>query len=275
MTKQAAVLPHLERAFAVAVARKTATAPMSVRDRMGRRGGTRVGAIAIAAVLASGTAMAATGVWDPGIGDQAISGAPSISHSPVPTAATEALGVLRRPPSARDHGKQVRTTLHEISKGVVEGVRPDSVRYLASGAHGVTALGGEATILLSAHFHSPSSGGHFTRHGDFICVFRPLLPGRPGVDASSCFALADVLAGKALATDVYLASPGFVITYGLVPDGVTSVTAQYRKGPNRQVAVANNYFEIDTRGQRTRRPQRVVWHGSGGAVISQHPAAGS
>ena len=41
------------------------------------------------------------------------------------------------------------------------------------------------------------------------------------------------------------------------------------------VAVANNYFEIDTRGQRTRRPQRVVWHGNGGAVISQHPAAGS
>jgi hypothetical protein len=219
--------------------------------------------------------MAATGVWDPGIGDQALSGAPSISHSPVPANATEALGVLRRPPRARDHGTQVRRTLHEISKVVVEGVRPESVRYLASAAHGFTALHGEATILLSAHFHSPSSGGRFTRHGDFLCVFRPLLPGPHGSDESSCFALSDILTGKALATVVFLDSPGFVITYGLVPDGVTSVTAQYRKGPNRQVAVANNYFEIDTRGQRTRRPQRLVWHGGGGAVISQHPAAGA
>src|SRR4051812_1894795 len=137
-----AVLPEMERsllagAVALGRRRKVGRTRLLAQIRVAR-----VVAAAVVCLACGGTALAATGAWDPVIGGAQIDGPVSTSESPIPEPLLEALAVLRRAPTALDHSPEVEATLREV--GFADGVRPESVRFLRAGDRG------EATIALSA-----------------------------------------------------------------------------------------------------------------------------
>jgi hypothetical protein len=230
------VLPQLERAVAAAAARTIAPRRDPWWARLGRRG-TRAAVIATATLALGGTALAATGGWKPLIGDLATDGPPRLTSTPVPPEIANALGVLRRQQTARDRSPAVEATLHQVSSYHVEGVRPESIRYLAP------AVGGEAAIVFSAEesesidgpspYLDPGSAAPWAG-GDPLCVFSP-----PA--GSECFHLSTILKGEALWSE---GGPSGGAMFGLVPDGVATVTGHFGDGRKIRVPVVNNYFKI-------------------------------
>jgi hypothetical protein len=239
-----AVLPQLERLLVRAAARQAAApatprfAARPLRARGGRRT-RRAAVVALASLAAASSALAATGVWNPLIGDRTSSGPPTRSQSEVPAAARDALGVLRRAPDARDRGAAVQATLHDVGKAVVAGVRPDSIRYLAP------AAGGAATILVSVEqgglVGAPDPDHPATDVREPLCVYRPVVA--DGGSASACFDVAEIRSGHALAT---FGTDTSSLFYGLVPDGVASAVARFSDGTAKRIPVADNYVEIRT-----------------------------
>lgn len=269
----------------------------------------RVLAAGVACLALGGTAMAATGVWNPAIGSHVPdSPPPTVSTSPVSSAMVGALGVLRREATAQDHGPEVEATLRTLGRsfdgGVlgrfyVSGVRPESVRFLEAGADG------EATILFSAEESgwafmdpeaNPSGHPNFDQEGnpwdypdgDEVCVFKPLPNGSPGASGTIegvpvCSDLQAVLAGEAMWQEETLTDPSGE-AFGLVPDGVTAITAKFSNGIERDVAVADNYWQFswnDGEGVITEEelesgaavgPAEIIWHDASGAVIPQQPS---
>jgi hypothetical protein len=260
----------------VAEGREASPAGPVVRDRQriatswraSRRRTSRVLAAGVACLALGGTAMAAVGVWDPGIGsDAAYSPPPSISTSPIPAAVTAEIGVLRREPDAADRGPAVEATLRELGSGTLVNIQPDSVRFLEESAPG------EATILFSG-------AGRFGNEGDnpgSVCVG---LPGNSGESGGLCSGLGEIMAGEAFwaVQKSYLrhgketAGPGHA--EGLVPDGVASVTVTVGNGAERSVAVHDNYFRIAWDRSEAApsledlpTASQVTWHDASGAVI--------
>lgn len=255
-----ATLPELERML-------TTTAAKHVRrSAPGRRiGSWRASRVALAAgacLAFAGTAMAATGVWNPPIGNVASNSAPpTISQGPVPTDVTAALGALRREPDARDHGPEVEKTLSTLGSSFVEGIRPDSVRYLEPwGEHG------EARILFSAE------GSVFASASDPACVATPSTGGAGAVNGEAgveCFDLDKILAGKALMSWERLPDgPGEA--FGLVPDGVASVSAELSNGYVVNAPVTSNFFTLDWDAGLAGKgfaPPRIIWRDDRGAIV--------
>jgi hypothetical protein len=240
----------------------------------------RIAAVGLACLAFAGTAMAATGVWDPQIGTEASnSPPPTTSTNPVPTDLTEAIGALRRAPDARDRGPEVEKTLSTLGNSFVQGVRPDSVRYLEPwGDHG------EAVVLFSAE------SSVFATTEDPACVAIPSTGGAGAVNgeaAVECFELDKILAGKAITSserlhrEGELVKPGHGEAFGLVPDGVSSITAEFENGFQLDVPVADNFFKFgwdpvdagedvaDLTHLKTIGPSRIIWHDAEGNVIPQ------
>jgi hypothetical protein len=242
----------------------------------GRRA-SRVVAAGFACLALGGTAMAATGVWDPVIGSAEIDGPVSTSATPVPQDITEALGVLRRDPTAGDHSAEVEATLREVA--FADGVRPDSVRFLAPGERG------EATIVLSAKESSMSF-----EEPEPVCVFRPGVEGYWHQDNafSNCVGLPALLSGRGYGENLNF-NNHTGLAFGLVPDGVASVTAEFPNAPDVTVPVADNYFEIPLSGSEVGNYveesgpnatgeglsgagiSQVRWQDAGGAPVAQQP----
>jgi hypothetical protein len=286
------VLPELERMLTRAAARQVRrTAP-------GRRvGGWRVSrlvAVGAGCLVFAGTAMAATGVWNPVVGSE--SHPATLSDTPVPADLTAKLGVLRREQTPQDRSAEVEATLAGLGGGTSgpEGVRLESVRYLAP------APNGEATILLSgeragwaanAVIHSESrtllvGPGEPESTAEPLCVARPF----PGDHQSValCFGLSQLLSGEAIGTGID-ASSETGTAFGVVPDGVASVTAEFESGPPVTVQVADNYWELPLNGTELAGVrgehnvpvvransqagiEHTVWRDADGAVIPQQPA---
>ena len=165
-------------------------------------------------------------------------------------------------------------------------MRPESARFLAAGDRG------KATVLISsensldASFFSDTQKGHTSDAGgsatESICVFRPEAYGYghqndvPG----DCFGLPQLLAGRGY-TETVDAPHGRGIAFGLVPDGVASVTAEFTNAPDVTAPVSDNYFEISMRGAELGTGkgdfkggiQRVAWHDAAGALVPQGPDA--
>lgn len=281
----------------------------SAGSRPTARRASRVLAAGVASLALGGTAMAATGVWDPAIGSDATdSSPPTISAAPVSSAMTDALGVLRRAPGVEDRGPEVEATLAtlgrsfdqgSLGRSYVKGVRPESVRYLGPG------IEGGATILFSSEAawqtfmdstERPESAPHTDLgDGDRVCVFRPQGsgPASPGVvqGVPMCFDLDAVLAGNAVWLDESFDDPyGEEFddpngeAWGLVPDGVAAVTAKFPNGAEREIAVADNYFQfswsnveeaLSSEGLEPGSaivPAEIIWHDASGAVVPQQPS---
>jgi hypothetical protein len=281
-----AALPELERMLANTAGRQVKESKGGLGRRIAATRASRIAAIGVACLAFGGSAMAA-GVWNPEIGTDspiegegsALSGEgpPAVVTSPVPAAVTDALGVLRRDPTAQDRSAEVEATLAGVS--FVDRVRPDSVRFLAPGDRG------EATIVLSAErsldTEASKSSLAFSKEEEPICVFRP---GAAGYGHQSdvvpaCFGLTQLLAGRAYTEEIN-SPPGRGLAFGLVPDGVASVTAEFADAPEVTVPVSDNYFEVPMSGAQVGEGkgdfkggvQRVVWRDADGALVPQRSA---
>lgn len=299
--KTEVALPELEQMLiATAAARREGAAAVSEgrprwkgRRRPSSPGVPRLAAIVAAAVLCGGTAMAATGIWDPPIGANTGTAPPTRSYSPVPAAIANVLGILRREQTPRDRSLDVEVTL---SKALfADGIRPDSVRFLTP-----SEAEGEATVLFAAE----KPGGQF-EPSEQICLYRPAFAVTTS-ELPACFSLPTLLSGRAFTTfEVFSpqlreeleSRPGAAVlaecqedpppsfclplrgtAVGLVPDGVATVTAAFSGAPNVTVPVHENYFEIPLHGaELTHRPtglRHTVWHDADGDVIPQRPVEG-
>ena len=263
-----AVLPELERSLAAGAAGQNRSSRFSaIRGRAGR-----VAAIGATCLAFGGTAMAATGVWNPGIGDEAPdTPPPAVSATPVPAAMAESLGAFRRAPDAQDHGPAVEATLSTLGNQFADGIRPDSVRYLGGGASA------GATILVSVERSGVSSGA-----GEPACV---ITPGAGEAVPKSCYGLDQILAGDAV-TRLERVDHLSGEAWGLVPDGVASVTARFGDGSVHEVPVTDNHFAYEW-GNREADPingevssvtywtdglKDIVWRDADGNVVPQQPA---
>lgn len=276
--REASMLPQLEAALTTAAAAQVSESSRGFGRRLATAKASRFAAAGLACLAFGGTAMA-TGIWNPPIGTKEIYGPVTTSNTPVPAGLSEALGVLRRDPTPLDHSAEVEATLAEVA--FADGVRPDSVRFLAASGHG------EATILLSAEKAVLDFEGD---HSEPVCVFRPWVDGHGHSDnaQSNCIGLGELLSGRGYGESMdAVAHTG--LAYGLVPDGVATVTAEFPNAPDVTVPVADNYFEIPLSGSeigdyveetgpnatgdslRELGIKRVLWRDADGAVVPQHP----
>lgn len=252
------LLPKLERMLASAATGRTVVPTAGRRSLSRPRGGlTRIAAIGAACLAFAGTAMAATGIWNPVVGDP--DDPPVLSNTPVQAALSAQLGVLRRDQTDQDRSPEVEATLNGAQ--VPDGVRLDSVRFLAPGVNG------EATILVSGVKAAP-----YETKEEPLCVLRPA-PG-DGPAAGLCFDLSMLTSDHARATDVDVTSNSGV-AYGVVPDGVATVTAEFGSAPDATVPVADNYWELPVGGAELSNAngyggvQRTVWRDADGNVVAQ------
>lgn len=252
------VLPELEQMLTATAARHVRRAPRSRRVRIPMGRIPRLVGVAAACLAIGGTAMAATGVWDPPLGNKEYPG--TASDSPVPAALVEQLGVLGREQTAQDRSAEVEATL--AGNGLPEGVRLESVRYLGPGENG------EATVLFSGVAASSLE----TDGEEPVCVARPF----PDAAAplTLCFGLSRLESGMAIA--VYLDLPTHRgLALGIVPDGVATVTAEFGSAPPVTVPIENNYWELALSGAELSNSngdagvERTVWRDAEGNVIPQ------
>jgi hypothetical protein len=258
---EAPVLPELEQMLTEAGARNVRRAPLGGRIRIPVGRIPRLVGVAAACLAIGGSAMAATGVWNPPLGNS--SHPKTASDSPVPPALVEELGVLRREQTPQDRSAEVEATLR--GGGLPEGVRLESVRFLAPGEYG------EATVLLSGVAAKP-----FETEEEPVCVARPFPEGEPAY--SLCFGLSQLQSGGAHATYVGPDQDG--VAFGIVPDGVATITAEFASAPPVTVPVQNNYWELPVSGAELSNAngessvQRTVWRDAAGNVIPQAEPAG-
>lgn len=264
-----AVLPDLSDDLAAAAERLAVTPPSATRGRRGRRA--RFVALGTAAILgAGGVATAATGLWNPQIGDG--SDAPSIARDAPPRAQLDALGVLRRPQTDADRGENSEYTLKFF--GYLRGVRVDYVRLLG------TEAGGAGYVLVPAASEGTSDAvklrdlkarreGYATTPSpsDPLCLFGRDPSGSGG--GVNCFSLKEVLDGRA----VIGRSParGPLTRFGMVADAV----AQVRAGDGRTapvVDVRDNFFEITTPTAEGSEPTALHFMDADGREIMRTPA---
>lgn len=262
-------LPELERMLTTTAA-KTMRTGGSLRQRFVAARGTRIGAIALSCLAFGGTAMAATGAWNPSIGTG--SEPSTLSSTPVPAALTAHLGVLRRGQTAQDRSTEVEASM--ASGDAPDGVRLDSVRYLAPGTNG------EAVILLSG-----VRTASYETDEEPVCVYRPFTAlGHTEAD-SPCFGLGALLSGHAWAMSTVAGGAGVGesgFAYGLVPDGVATVIAKFGSAPDVAVPVKNNYWELpiggaelsNAGGSHEMGVQSTAWRDAEGNAVPQR-ASGS
>jgi hypothetical protein len=92
-----------------------------------------------------------------------------------------------------------------------------------------------------------------------------------------CFGLGEVLSGHGFGM---MSGPGTSswLAFGVVPDGVANVTAQFGSAPNVTVPVAKNYWELTLSGAELSNANsgsgvvHTVWHDADGNVVSPQPA---
>jgi hypothetical protein len=245
------VLPELSDDLAAAAERLAVTAPSTTRGRRGRRA--RFVALCTAAIVGvGGVATAATGLWNPQIGDG--SDAPSVARDAPPQAQLDALGVLRRPQTDADRGENSEYTLKFF--GSLRGVRLAYVRLLGTEAGGagyvLVPAASEGTDGVPARLralkaqHDAGAGGvppkdSLSATKDPLCLFARDPSGSGG--GVNCFSLQQVLDGRA--TMGRSPAHGPLTQFGLVADNVAQVRAG--NGPTAPVVdVRDNFFEITT-----------------------------
>lgn len=226
-------MPDVFEQLAQQLAKATGS-PTTARRRFNIRS---VVLIAAGTVGLAGTAAAALH-WAPELGDSP-QHAPAQSESPVPATQQAALGVLRREQTAQDRGADVERQLRFLSRTESRGIRMGAIRRLAS-----SHLPGRAVVLIPHE----SFGEEETARGDLLrdplCVSFPAQQSRR-LDSSafSCWSLAQILKKDAVAVGV---GSNRAFLFGLVPDGVESVTVMLRDGSVARGRAANNFFSIES-----------------------------
>jgi hypothetical protein len=228
------------------------------------RRGQRALIVALAALLVSSAAVAATGSWRGvlGVSDEA-----TLTTAPPPSSELAILGVLRRAQTAQDYGPLTRDALQYFGASP-NGLRPGFIRLLAVNADG------EGIVLVPAVAYdpaflndSPSLRAQLAKTSP-VCVFYPDPLATGGV--RNCWDQHDVEAGRATA------SLG-LDQYGLVPDGVASVLLTYRHGLHAEGTVRDNFFDVAAPREPAdpevtpRQPTTIVWRTDDGRVVATWP----
>ncbi|MCU1677545.1 MAG: hypothetical protein JWM93_2303 [Frankiales bacterium] len=228
--RQRLLMPEVQRGLTTAV--RGATGERGTR----RRRPARIGGIALAAVLCSGTALAATTDWNPFASGSA--DAPTIAATAPPSDQAAALGVLRRAQTDADRSPAITSAIARLRGHDVGGVHTDDVRLLTSGADGVTFV---VPVARTGSSDTPI-------RQDQLCLVQATpaheVAGRP-VDAGTayrCGDISDIRAGKLISGAQY---GGHLQLVGLVPDGVASVEVPLKGGPPITARVSDNGFAID------------------------------
>jgi len=211
--------------------------PADASRRPRRRASPRPRRLAVAVLAAfsvGGTAIAATGLWRPILGEPGLGQPPTTSASSPPAAQLTALGVLRRPQTPADRSAETEEELRYMSS-TASGVRTDYVRLLSD-----TTGVGPAILVPVTRIRRPLESGPpavLARQPstDALCL---LVGDRDGEGSGkACFTTADVLQGGATLS----LGSGF---FGLAPDDVRLVTVTFGDGAVRSVAPSSNFFTV-------------------------------
>jgi hypothetical protein len=236
-------LPELETMLYEAAQRREYLPRWRRRSRrLPRR---RAGLLAFAAVLAGGTALAATTPWDPQVGDNH-RGHPTIAQTAIPADQLAALGVLRRAQTDADRGPRVQAALMDLPADEFAGVHLDSARLLQS-------WDGGASILLAAQHTGQAGSVPPGQPDNAVCLIISsdyVMQGKNGVvkqvyapsSGGTCQTIAGVKA-SGLLTGAEI--DGRLQLNGVVPDGVAHVEVTLRNGETIRAPVSNNAFRID------------------------------
>jgi hypothetical protein len=185
-------------------------------------------AVGLALVAFAGAATAAT-IWLPELGNPDFSYSPGVETAAPPADQLAALGVLRRPQTEADRSGS-EAALHDVNE-FATGVRTAYVRVLGSTANGPAVL-----VPVASRTGAPGLAGR----RDALCLYYPVVGAAPngaGTNAApACWSTQQVSLGKAWAS-----STDHI--FGLVPDGVTSVTVT-NGDASAQGTVSSNFFDV-------------------------------
>lgn len=205
-------------------------------------------------LVAGGVATAATGVWNPPLGDDD-RGRATASPTDIPADQLRRFGVLRRAATATDRDAATLKALRYLNAGF-QGVRTERIRapqgqpagrYLIVPVQRWAATGAANALCL---FTRDSEGG--------------------GI---GCWTTAQILSGEAIVLALTasrtvgnsLGGDGDGTLIGLVPDGVTAVSAD---GGNTRVEAHDNVFVVPMRGNAG-SPPNPIWFDADGNEVPQ------
>lgn len=227
------------------------------RSRAHRRKLAAIGGAVALAVAAP--AVAATGVWRPLLGDQ-VHEAPSAATDDVPAEQRQLLGVLQRPQSDEDRGPKTAYALQSLTAGVA-GVRTAGIRLLRQNA------GGHAVVLVPvAQFGlerkaAPAPLQAAPTRNDGLClVATDTDRGEPAGASFGCYVTDQIRAGEAIA------AIGQQV-YGLVPDGVDSVSVRLTGDHVIDATVQDNLFTYTVPARSATRAENLQWRDGNGSTI--------
>jgi len=254
----------------------------------------RITGLAVAGVLMLGGVAAATTIWQPQLGGNR-RGTPTASLSAPPADQLAEFGVLRRAPTAGDHGAQSTYALRFLDPSL-HGVRTDYVRLLGTQANG------EAFVLVPVQSYA-AQDGEGPSITDALCLFSQDVDG----GGLGCFSTQQILDGRAVESmgrpkPLAIAPSGATVTasgrshfqrvrgvtltdvvyFGLVPDGVTSIKLTSDQG-SVTVPVHDNFFQAPLPGGETAAPDHsntastptFEWLDPTGKVITTPVAPGT
>jgi hypothetical protein len=202
---------------------------------------------ALVTLLVTGTAIAASGLWRPILGEPRFGPGPTITAAAPPPTQLAILGVLRRPQTPADRSARTLALLQYMS-GAASGVRTNYIRLLSDS----TGLGPAILVPVARIDQAPSDVPPAVLaelpQSDALCL---LVGDRGGEGAGKrCFTTDDMLEGRgtlSLGDDLF----------GLVPDTVTRVTVTFSGGAIRTVAPTDNLFETTQAGGAI--PVAMTW----------------
>jgi hypothetical protein len=219
----------------------------------GRRASRRVraGVVGLAALSIAGTAIAASGVWRPILGEPGLGPPPTVIATAPPASQLAVLGALRRAQTPADRGTDTQTELRYMSN-TASGVRTGYVRLLSN----QTGLGPAILVPVARITQAaPSQVTAAPVRTNALCL---LIGDRDGQGAAKrCVTTAELLAGRgtlSLGTHVF----------GIVPDGVRVVSIRFRDGITASVAPASNFFALTAPAGSA--PAAMTWTPTSGAV---------
>lgn len=212
-------------------------------------------ALAFALLAVGGSALAGSQPWEPLLGKPGHGPQATLSQASPPASELGVLGVLRRATTEADHGVATATALAFVGPGARD-VRTRFIRQLTPGA------GERPAVLVPAwRYDRNQPGVRIPAIADALCVV--VLNSTSHAGAKGCYSAAQVTAGSAFSAAAHY-------VFGLVPDGVASVTFRYRSSPPASARVKDNFFEMVGRGV----PHEIVWRDAAGRQIRSFPEAG-